>query len=66
MFIGIDTVDWLKIGSALLLIAMFFMILPGARNAAKNSPKGTTKDWMGYIVPMVVVVLFVMLLISLV
>ncbi len=58
--------DWLKVGSALLLIAMFFMIFPGARRAVKNSPKGTTKDWMGYIVPMVVVVLFVMLLIALV
>jgi len=59
-------VDWLKIGSALLLIAMFFMILPRAREAVKNSPKGTMKDWMGYILPMGVVILFVILLIAMV
>jgi hypothetical protein len=59
-------VDWLKIGSALLLIAMFFVILPGARKAVKNSPKGTMKDWMGYILPLGVVVLFVILLIAMV
>jgi len=45
---------------------MFFMLLPRAMNAVKNSPKGTTKDWMGYVVPMAVVILFVMLLIALV
>jgi len=58
--------DWLKIGSALLLIAMLFMVFPRAMHAIKNSPKGTTKDWMGYVVPLVVVVLFVILLIALV
>jgi hypothetical protein len=55
-------VDWLKIGSALLLVAMFFMVFPRARDAIKNSPKGTGKDWMGYILPMGVVILFVILL----
>jgi hypothetical protein len=58
--------DWLKIGSALLLIAMLFMVFPRAMQAIKNSPRGSTKDWMGYVVPMVVVVLFVILLITLV
>ncbi|MCZ6471286.1 MAG: hypothetical protein O6649_08025 [Gammaproteobacteria bacterium] len=58
--------DWLKIGSALLLIAMLFMIFPGARKAAKNSPKGSMQDWMGYILPMGVVILFVILLIAMV
>ena len=58
--------DWLKIGSALLLIAMLFMIFPRAMQAIKNSPKGTTKDWMGYIVPLAVVILFVVMLIALV
>jgi membrane protein insertase Oxa1/YidC/SpoIIIJ len=59
-------VDWLKIGSALLLIAMLFMILPGARKAAENSPKGSMQDWMGYILPLGVVILFVILLIAMV
>jgi len=58
--------DWLKIGSALLLIAMLFMVFPRAMHAIKNSPKGTTKDWMGYVVPLAVIVLFVILLITLV
>lgn len=55
--------DWLKIGSALFLIAMFFMVFPRAKEAIKNSPKGTGKDWMGYILPLGVVILFVILLI---
>jgi hypothetical protein len=58
--------DWLKIGSALFLIAMLFMVFPRAMHAIKNSPKGTAKDWMGYIVPMAVVILFVILLIAMV
>ncbi len=58
--------DWLKIGSAILLIAMFFFILPSAKRMVKNSPKGSTSDWMGFIVPMAVVVLFIILLITLV
>lgn len=58
--------DWLKIGSAILLVAMFFFILPSARHMVKNSPKGSTSDWMGFIVPMAAVVLFIILLIALV
>lgn len=58
--------DWLKIGSALLLIAMLIFIFPRAKAAIENSPKGNLKDWMGYVVPMAFVVLFVLLLISMV
>jgi hypothetical protein len=58
--------DWLKIASALALVAMFFLILPSARRMAKNSPKGSLSDWMGFILPMAVVVLFILVLISLV
>ena len=58
--------DWLKIASAVLLIAMFFMILPTAKRMVKESPKGSTSDWMGFIVPMAVVALFIVLLITLV
>jgi hypothetical protein len=45
---------------------MFFFILPSAKHMVKNSPKGSASDWMGFIVPMTVVVLFIILLISLV
>ena len=58
--------DWLQIAGAVLLVAMFFMILPSAKRMVKESPKGSTSDWMGYIVPMVVVALFIVLLITLV
>jgi hypothetical protein len=58
--------DWLKIVSAVFLIAMFFFILPSAKRMVKNSPKGSASDWMGFIVPMAAVVLFIILLIALV
>jgi hypothetical protein len=58
--------DWVKIGSALLLVAMLFFLFPRAKSAMVNSPKGSGKDWMGFVVPAVVVILFVILLIKLV
>jgi hypothetical protein len=58
--------DWLKIGSALFLVAMIIFLFPRARHVIENSPKGSMKDWMGYIVPMAAVILFVILLIALV
>jgi len=58
--------DWLKIGSAALLIGMLFMIYPSVRHAMKNSPKGTTQDWMGFVVPLAAIVGFVIFLIMMV
>jgi divalent metal cation (Fe/Co/Zn/Cd) transporter len=58
--------DWLKIAAAVLLVAMFFMILPSAKRMVKESPKGSASDWMGFIIPIVAIVLFVILLIALV
>jgi hypothetical protein len=55
--------DWLQIGSAALMIGMLVMIFPRVRHAMKNSPKGTTQDWMGYVIPLVAVIAFVVLLI---
>ena len=55
--------DWLQIGSAALLVGMLVMIFPRVRHAMKNSPKGTAQDWMGYVVPLVAVIAFVVLLI---
>jgi len=55
--------DWLKIGSAFFAIAMLVFIFPRMRSAMKNSPKGTMKDWLGYIFPLGFVVLFVVFLI---
>lgn len=55
--------DWLQIGSAALLVGMLVMIFPRVRHAMKNSPKGTTQDWMGFVIPLVAVIGFVALLI---
>jgi len=58
--------DWLKIAAGVALVAMFFFILPSAKRMVKESPKGSTSDWLGYIIPMAVVGLFIVLLIALV
>ena len=58
--------DWLKIVSGIALVAMFFYLLPRAKEMVKNSPKGSMQDWMGYIIPMAGIVLFIILLIKLV
>jgi hypothetical protein len=42
------------------------MIFPRAKAAIKKSPKGTNSDWMGFVVPMAAVILFIFLLITLV
>ena len=55
--------DWLQIGSAALLLGMLVMIFPRVRHAMKNSPKGSSQDWMGFIIPLAAVVGFVVLLI---
>jgi len=58
--------DWIKIGSALFLAAMLIYLFPRAKQTIENSPKGSMEDWMGYILPMGAVILFVILLIALV
>jgi hypothetical protein len=58
--------DWLKITSALMLVAMLFYLYPRLKHATQNSPKGTREDWFGFIKPMIFVVLFVIALIMLV
>jgi len=58
--------DWTQIGSALLLVAMLVFIFPRMRHAVKNSPKGNMQDWMGFIIPILAVIGFVILLISMV
>jgi hypothetical protein len=58
--------DWLKITSALMLVAMMIYLYPRLKHASQNSPKGSKEDWMGFIKPMIFVVLFVVALIMLV
>ncbi len=58
--------DWLKIGSAVFLIAMLVFMWPRMKHAVANSPKGTMNDWMGFIVPLAAVIGFIVLLINMV
>ena len=55
--------DWLKIGSIVFGIAMLVYLFPSMRHAIKHAPKGTMKDWLGYLFPLGFVVLFVVFLI---
>ena len=58
--------DWIKIGSALLLVAMVIYLWPSAKHMVTNSPKAENGDWQGIILPLLGVIGFVALLIYLV
>jgi hypothetical protein len=58
--------DWMQIVSALALIIFAIFLFPAAIDRMKNSPKGTSSDWMSFIFPMMIIVLFIILLIGLV
>lgn len=57
---------WWKIGSAVLLVAMLAVMIPRARQMLKESPKGTTSQWISFVIPVGVVVLFVLFLMQMV
>ncbi len=54
--------DWMKIGSALVLVAMLVFLLPRAKHMLKNSPKPGAGDWQSVLLPLALVVGFVILL----
>ncbi len=58
--------DWMKIVAALALGMFIIFLFPKARYMMENSPKGSHSDWMGFVIPIVVIILFIMLLIQLV
>lgn len=58
--------DWMKIGSVVLLIGMAFFIWPRVRYAMQNTPKANSQDWMAFVIPIVGVIAFIALLMSLV
>lgn len=57
---------WMKIGSAVLLVAILVMIIPRARVMLKESPKGSPAQWVSFLIPIAIVVAFVLLLMQLV
>ncbi len=57
---------WMKITYAILLGMMVLFIWPRAKDMLQNSPKATGSDWKAVLIPLLGVVLFIMLLISMV
>jgi len=55
--------NWMKILSAVFLILLLVYLWPSAKHMLYNSPKGTSDDWKGFIIPILLVVLFVILLV---
>ncbi len=58
--------EWMEIISAIALILFIVVMFPAARNMIHNSPKGSSSDWMSFVMPIVVIALFIALLIQLV
>lgn len=58
--------DWLKIGSALFIVAMMVFIWPATKRMLHNSPEAEKGDWQGAILPILAVIGFVLLLMWLV
>ena len=58
--------DWVQITSAIFLGAMLIFLFPRMMHAMKNSPKGSSQDWMGLALPIGAVVLFVIFLVMMV
>lgn len=58
--------DWMKIISVIALVLMIVYLLPRAKQMMKESAEVENKDWMGVLIPIVAVVLFVVFLIALV
>ncbi len=57
---------WMQIGSAILLVAMLVILIPRAKHMLKESPEGTTSQWVSFLIPVGIVVLFVLLLMQMV
>ena len=58
--------DWMKIGSALLIGLMLVVLFPRAKQMLKESPKGSSADWRAFLIPIALVAGFVVLLIMIV
>ena len=55
--------DWLKIVSALGLLAMIALIFPRVKEAVAQAPKGSANDWRAALLPLLLVAGFVALLV---
>ncbi len=58
--------DWMKIGSAILLGLMLVFLLPRAKQMVANSPDAQAGDWSSALLALAGVALFVLVLVSVV
>jgi len=58
--------DWMKIGSAILLGAMIVYLWPRAKQMMKESRKAEAGEWQSVLLPILAVAGFVVLLVMLV
>jgi hypothetical protein len=58
--------DWMKVGSAVLILAMMIYIWPSAKRMLNESPEAEKGDWRSVVVPLLAVIGFVILLIAMV
>lgn len=61
---AIETWEAVLLGVLVLLLLLWFG--PGVRHAVKNTRRGSAQEWLGVLVPVGLVALFVMLLIAMV
>lgn len=54
---------WMQIALGAMALVALFYFGPKAGEAVKNSPKGSASDWLGALLPIGGVVLFVLVLI---
>ncbi len=54
--------DWTKLFSALLIIAMIVFLFPRAKEMLKNSPKASSNDLVAILIPLILVIGLVFLL----
>ena len=58
--------DWMKIGSAVLLVAMILFLWPRAKQMMKETRKAEPGEWQSVLLPILAVAGFVILLVMLV
>ena len=57
---------WMKIGYAVLLGMMVFLLYPRAKHMLKHGPKAYGDDWRAVLIPLVLLVLFLIFLVKMV
>ncbi len=58
--------DWMMLGSALLLVALLALNWRNVKPMIENSPKGSAADWKAAIIPLALVAGFIALLVKMV